>query len=88
MHAGKIDMRKYIVASTGIDSTSIDVYGRYDEGRRMPIAPYTVYYSDLEMDFAEICIDIKDPSERLQCLTEQRFQLPEGFYDNVYRRYY
>ncbi len=86
--AGKINMRKYIVADIGIDSAAIDQYGRYGPAHRVPVAPYTVYYSDLEMDFAQICLQIEDPTERLQCLTEQRFELPADFYENVRRRYY
>lgn len=89
VYTGQIDMKKYLIAHYKVDSTEIDKYGNYNREARIPVAPYTVYFSKDELAFVDSCKELQlNTDEFCKCLTEQKFDVPKDLYKGVYRKFY
>jgi len=78
---GKVKIQDAIELSYPESKGEIDKYGNYknEPGVRVPIAPYTVYFSDNELDFVDECRKHNVSSEFYKCITLQSYKIPDSF---------
>ena len=89
VYTGQINLKPYLMAHYDVDSTAIDAYGNYNKTSRIPVAPYAVYFEMDALDFVDSCKTRRpDETAFYACLTEQHYEIPDDFYDDVYRKYY
>ncbi len=89
VYTGQIDLKKYLMAHYGYEASAIDDYGNYGAASRVPVAPYTVYFSEDALRLVETCTASEpEPPAFYACLTRQVFEIPEDFYQGVRRTFY
>lgn len=59
----------------------IDQFGHYTDNPalRIAVGPYTVYFSEKDLAFVDNCLDHESRSMRYECLSQQRYIVPEGY---------
>ena len=86
---GEIEVRPYLEAAYPRARGRISEYGHYldEEGVRVAVAPYRVYFDPAELDFARRCrLETEDPTGLYTCLTVQSFRVPDEYRPTTTRR--
>jgi hypothetical protein len=81
---GQLEVQSYLERSYPGTRARIDKYGNYldCEGARVAVAPYLVYFSERDvLERAAACAKAPSLSVRHACLTEQRFEVPPGYFE-------
>lgn len=79
--SGKVHIKEFIEEYYLGRKGKIDKFGNImDEiGVCVPIAPYSVYFLDDELDFIESCKRSESNSEFYKCITLQTYRIPERY---------
>lgn len=84
--AGKIQVKKYLVAHYGFSEDMIDKYGKFNsqDNTRLPVAPYRVYFDRNELKVVDSLKALNRPMpEFYAAITEQVYSVPKNFYEGV-----
>lgn len=82
VHAGQIEIKKYLDTAYRLGPEVLDKYGRFKHttGSRIPVAPYRSYFDRNELRFVDTCRTLaSSSSEFYAMITAQRFDVPEEY---------
>jgi hypothetical protein len=86
VHAGRIQVKKYLDEHYGFSPLQIDNYGKYagKVGIRVPVAPYRVYFSKDEFKCIDSLKTLGLSTDRFYAkMTEQVYRVPKDYYEGV-----